>query len=43
MAKYKCEGCGYLYDPNKNNGVDFKNLPASWTCPCCGASKDQFL
>ncbi|MBN2564095.1 MAG: rubredoxin [Candidatus Eisenbacteria bacterium] len=49
MAKYKCQVCGYIYDPaagDPDGGVDpgtaFENLPAGWVCPVCGASKDQF-
>ncbi len=49
MDKYVCSVCGYVYDPSvgdpKRNippGTDFKYLPDEWTCPVCGASKDQF-
>ncbi|PIP28786.1 rubredoxin [Candidatus Kuenenbacteria bacterium CG23_combo_of_CG06-09_8_20_14_all_39_39] len=42
MAKYKCDVCGYVYDPGKNNGIDFKELPDSWTCPMCGVGKEYF-
>ncbi len=48
-AKYQCKICGYLYDPEKGDsdggiapGIPFEKLPDSWTCPVCGASKDQF-
>lgn len=38
--KYRCE-CGYIYDeavePKK-----FKDLPANWKCPQCGAGKEAF-
>lgn len=47
--KFKCDVCGYEYDPEKgdpDNGVEtgtsFKNLPADWACPVCGAGKDDF-
>jgi len=43
MAKYRCEACGYVYDPEKNNGTDLEDQPDSWICPCCGAGKDQFI
>lgn len=49
MNKYECSVCGYVYDPEKgdsDNGIDpgtqFEDLPDDWTCPDCGASKDQF-
>jgi rubredoxin len=49
MDKYVCEVCGYVYDPNAgdpDNGIDpgtsFEDLPDDWTCPVCGASKDDF-
>jgi rubredoxin len=49
MDKYECSVCGYVYDPaegDPDNGIDpgtaFEDLPDDWTCPVCGASKDQF-
>jgi rubredoxin len=49
MEKYVCTVCGYVYDPadgDPDNGVDpgtsFGKLPGDWTCPVCGATKDQF-
>ena len=49
MDKYVCMVCGYVYDPadgDPDNGVEpgtaFADLPDDWTCPVCGASKDQF-
>jgi len=49
MKKYKCTVCGYIYDPAKGDpdggiapGTPFEKLPDDWTCPVCGASKDQF-
>ena len=49
MKKYTCQVCGYVYDPavgDPENGVgpgtSFDHLPAGWTCPVCGADKDQF-
>lgn len=49
MDRYVCQVCGYVYDPeagDPDNGVPkgtkFKDLPDDWTCPVCGASKDQF-
>ena len=42
MKKYVCKICGYVYDPENNNGVAFEDLPDDWTCPMCGVGKDQF-
>ncbi len=49
MQKYECIACGYIYDPEKGDptqniapGTAFEDLPDDWTCPDCGAGKDQF-
>ena len=49
MDKYRCTVCGYIYDPENgdpDSGVkpetSFEELPESWVCPICGATKDQF-
>ena len=49
IIKYKCNVCGYIYDPEKgdpdgkiNPGTSFEEIPDSWVCPVCGASKDMF-
>jgi rubredoxin len=49
MKKYVCGVCGYVYDPEKGDsegnippGTAFEDLPDDWTCPVCGAAKDQF-
>ena len=49
MGKYKCTVCGFLYDPETGDpssdigpGTPFEELPDSFICPVCGASKDQF-
>lgn len=50
MKKYKCEVCGYIYDPvegDPDNGVQpgtaFADIPEDWVCPLCGVGKDQFV
>jgi len=50
MEKYKCEVCGYVYDPqvgDPDGGIKpqtpFENLPDDWVCPVCGASKSEFI
>lgn len=49
MDKYVCAMCGYVYDPaegDPDGGIDpgtaFEDLPDDWTCPICGAGKDDF-
>ena len=49
MTKYKCLVCGYIYDPAVGDfdgaidpGTAFDDLPDDWTCPECGAAKDEF-
>ncbi len=44
-----CELCGYVYDPAEGDGdggippgTDFSTIPANWSCPVCGARKDDF-
>ncbi len=47
--KYVCDICGFQYDEAKgdpdNNiapGTKWEDLPDDFTCPLCGATKDQF-
>ena len=49
MTKWKCLACDYVYDPQVGDpesdiepGTAFEDLPDDWTCPECGASKDEF-
>jgi rubredoxin len=49
MKNFVCELCGYVYRPEKGDeengieaGTDFEDLPEDWTCPLCGASKEDF-
>ncbi len=49
MEKWKCSVCGYVYDPAVGDedsgiapGTPFEEIPDSWVCPICGASKDLF-
>ena len=49
MDKYVCSVCGYVYDPEAGDpdndidpGTSFEDLPDDWTCPVCGAGKDEF-
>lgn len=50
MDKYRCQVCGYIYDPAKGDpdngvpaGTPFANTPDDWLCPECGAPKDDFV
>jgi len=49
MKKYKCEVCGYIYDPAKGDSdgdvradTSFDYVPEDWQCPLCGAGKEDF-
>ena len=49
MAKYECNVCGYIYDPEAGDpengvtaGTPFEKLPEDWVCPMCGAAKGEF-
>lgn len=39
---YKCIVCGHIYDEGKEE-VKFNELPDDWTCPTCGADKEDFI
>jgi len=48
--KYICELCDWIYDPAVGDpdgdiapGTAFEDIPDDWTCPECGASKDDFV
>ena len=41
MAKWECDICGYIYDEDVE-GIPFEELPDDWTCPDCGAGKEDF-
>jgi flavin reductase (DIM6/NTAB) family NADH-FMN oxidoreductase RutF/rubredoxin len=49
QGRFNCSICGYLYDPEAGDpdghippGTAFEDLPADWTCPLCGATKERF-
>ncbi|MBF0467023.1 MAG: rubredoxin [Nitrospirae bacterium] len=49
MDKYECP-CGYVYSPEEgdyhngvNPGTPFADIPDTWVCPQCGASKEYFV
>ncbi len=49
MGEYKCEPCGYVYEPEKGDpdgeiapGTAFEDIPEDWVCPVCGVGKAYF-
>lgn len=49
MEKYKCNSCGYVYDPENGDpmsgiapGTPFEDLPEEYICPLCGVTKEEF-
>jgi len=50
MRRYRCTVCGWIYDPEEGvpergvrPGMPFAELPDDFTCPECGASKEDFV
>jgi len=46
MRPYRCEACGYIYDPARGEpkngippGTAFEDLPKTYTCPVCGNAR----
>lgn len=46
---YMCVICGFIYEEEKGlpeenipAGTRWEEIPETWTCPDCGASKDDF-
>lgn len=46
---YICALCGYVYKPKRGDvdngidpGTDYEDLPSDWSCPLCGAGKEDF-
>ena len=49
LTLYECNLCGYIYNPANGDpdnsippGTSFDELPDDWTCPDCGAAKEDF-
>lgn len=49
MTRWKCRKCSYIYDPRVGDpdggippGTPFEQIPDSWRCPVCGATKRDF-
>jgi rubredoxin len=48
MKMMRCSICGHVYNPDTGDadvepGVDFSDLPDTWTCPICMAAKSMFI
>lgn len=44
MNEYRCNSCGFVYDPEQkmNSGVYFKDIPDTYVCPACRGDKSNF-
>lgn len=49
MVVFVCNLCGYEYKRSEGcpesgieEGTDFEDIPEDWTCPFCGAGKEEF-
>jgi rubredoxin len=47
--RYRCIICGFVYDPETGDpeggivpGTAFEDIPDTWVCPECGATKSDF-
>ena len=47
--KYMCVICGFIYDEEKGwpedgirPGTIWEDVPLNWSCPQCGARKEDF-
>jgi rubredoxin len=50
MDKWKCSVCDWIYDPAIGDpdggiapGTPFEQIPDTWACPVCGATKEYFV
>ncbi len=49
MKQYMCVICGFVYDEEKGwpeddipPGTKWEDVPPNWSCPECGARKEDF-
>jgi rubredoxin len=49
MKKYMCLICGHIYDESLGDpdtgvlpGTKWEDVPPNWTCPDCGARKEDY-
>lgn len=47
--RYRCLVCSHVYDPEEGDpasgipsGTAFEDIPDTWCCPDCGATKADF-
>ena len=47
--RYRCITCTHIYDPAEGDpdsgiapGTAFEDIPDTWSCPVCGATKADF-
>lgn len=50
MRRWRCRFCSHVYDEAQGDpdsgvapGTRFEDIPADWSCPECGASKDDYV
>ena len=50
MERMQCDNCGYVYDKDQGDeksgiapGTEWKDVPADYKCPECGADKSKFI
>jgi len=48
-GRWICDACGWIYDPAEGDpdggipaGTPFEEIPETWFCPVCGATKEDF-
>ena len=41
-GKYVCSICGYVYDPDEHDNIQFEELPEYYKCPRCKQPKTKF-
>jgi rubredoxin len=39
---WMCLICGWIYDEGIAPGTRWEDVPINWTCPECGARKEDF-
>ena len=49
MTTWMCLNCGWIYDEETGSpddglapGTKWEDVPINWTCPECGARKEDF-
>jgi rubredoxin len=42
INSYRCDDCGWVYDPAVHGDRDLLDQDPAWTCPSCQAEVDHF-